>query len=132
MLVGVGFFVFCWFFWGVPVWFGRMGVVLFSFFTRRDGRRQGGGGARASAADTISAAAATHAPPIETKQRERTCASMPNSFWKMPKVPGPHTSCVISLSTCVHTFIPGATPPALPLCRARIFSVIVMARLTCC
>lgn len=48
----------------------------------------------------------------------------------MPKVPGPHTSCVMSLSTLVHTFIPGATL-ALSEWRARIFSVIVMAFLTC-
>jgi hypothetical protein len=90
----------------------------------------------------------------------------PNSFWKMPKVPGPHTSWVISLSTLVqmlspaaggqsttwvdlslwlltqqeslqllfpwrrHCCIPGLTEP-LSERLARIFSVMVMARLTC-
>ena len=48
----------------------------------------------------------------------------------MPKVPGPHTSCVISLSTLVQMFWPGATL-ALLLCRARIFSVSVCAFFTC-
>ena len=59
-----------------------------------------------------------------------TCAFSPNSRWKMPKVPGPHTSCVISLSTLVQMFCPGATL-ALLLCRARIFSVSVCAFFTC-
>jgi hypothetical protein len=48
----------------------------------------------------------------------------------MPKVPGPHTSCVISLSTLVQMFWPGATLRLL-LCRAKIFSVNVCAFFTC-
>lgn len=59
-----------------------------------------------------------------------TSASMPNSRWKMPKVPGPHTSCVSSLSTSVQMLSPGRTCP-LPECRARIFSVIVIGCFTC-
>ena len=47
----------------------------------------------------------------------------------MPKVPGPHTSCVMSTSTLTHTLSPGATW-LLPLARARIFSVIVIADIT--
>ncbi len=61
----------------------------------------------------------------------RTLALGPNSFWKMPNVPGPHTSCVMSLSTDVQMLSPGLTPPRLPDLFARIFSVIVSARLTC-
>jgi hypothetical protein len=72
-----------------------------------------------------------HLPPrLPFRAPRRTCALGPNSFWKMPKVPGPHTSCVISLSTLVQMLSPGATD-ALSLWLARIFSVMVMARLTC-
>ena len=48
----------------------------------------------------------------------------------MPKVPGPQTSCVISLSTLVQMFWPGTTR-VLSLCFARIFSVIVIGLFTC-
>ena len=64
-----------------------------------------------------------------TKARH-TCAFSPNSRWKMPNVPGPHTSCVMSLSTLVQMFCPGATC-VLSLCLARIFSVMVIAFFTC-
>ena len=54
-----------------------------------------------------------------------TSASSPNSLLNMPNVPGPQTSCVMSLSTRVQMFCPGTTVP-LSLCFARIFSVIVI------
>ena len=59
-----------------------------------------------------------------------TCAFSPNSLWKMPKVPGPQTSCVMSLSTFVQIFWPGTTL-MLSLCFARIFSVMVIGLFTC-
>ena len=49
----------------------------------------------------------------------------PKCFLKMPMVPGPQTSCVMSTSTSTQTFSPGTTLD-LPAARARIFSVIVM------
>src|SRR5215510_665689 len=61
-----------------------------------------------------------------TFSRSQTFAFGPNSFLNTPKVPGPHTSCVMSTSTLAQTFSPGATL-LLPLARARIFSVIVIA-----
>jgi len=75
-----------------------------------------------------------------TASGSHTLADSPNSFWKIPKVPGPHTSCVISLSTLVHTLSPGRTERAAEeveeeasesMWLERIFSVMVMARLTC-
>lgn len=75
-----------------------------------------------------------------TASGSHTRADSPNSFWKMPKVPGPHTSCVMSLSTFVQTLSPGLTDRAAEevleeasesMWLERIFSVIVMARLTC-
>ena len=75
-----------------------------------------------------------------TASGSHTLADSPNSFWKMPKVPGPHTSCVISLSTLVQTLSPGRTERAAEevleeasesMWLERIFSVMVMARLTC-
>jgi hypothetical protein len=48
----------------------------------------------------------------------------------MPNVPGPQTSCVMSLSTLVQMFCPGTTDVLL-LCFARIFSVMVKAFFTC-
>jgi hypothetical protein len=41
---------------------------------------------------------------VPAHRSRHTCAFSPNSFWKMPKVPGPHTSWVISLSTRVQMF----------------------------
>ena len=76
-----------------------------------------------------------------TASGSHTRADSPNSFWKIPNVPGPHTSCVISLSTLVHTLSPGRTERAADeveeeasesMWLERIFSVIVMARLTFC
>jgi hypothetical protein len=63
-------------------------------------------------------------------ERARTLAFSPNSFWKMPNVPGPHTSCVMSLSQSVQVLSPGRTED-LPDFLARIFSVMVIACLTC-
>src|SRR6185295_8412195 len=54
-----------------------------------------------------------------------TFASWPNSRLKMPIVPGPQTSWVISTSALTHTLSPGRTS-ALPEARARIFSVMVI------
>jgi len=48
----------------------------------------------------------------------------------MPKVPGPQTSCVSSLSTLVQMLAPGCSL-VLSECFARIFSVRVIACLTC-
>ncbi len=62
--------------------------------------------------------------------RYSTCAFSPNSLWKMPNVPGPQTSCVISLSTLVQMFWPGTTL-VLSLCLAKIFSVMVIGLFTC-
>src|SRR5262245_46270665 len=67
---------------------------------------------------------------ITTLSLSHTFASLPNSFLKTPKVPGPHTSCVMSTSTFTQTFSPGVTL-FLPLARARIFSVIVIADIAC-
>ena len=54
-----------------------------------------------------------------------TLASRPNSSWKMPIVPGPQTSWVMSTSTSHQTFSPGVTR-SRPAWAAKIFSVIVM------
>ena len=57
----------------------------------------------------------------------QTFAFSPNSFLKMPIVPGPQTSWVIWMSTSTQTFSPGATS-ARPAWAAMIFSVIVILR----
>src|SRR6266481_4542221 len=62
---------------------------------------------------------------ITTLFASHTFASLPNSRLKTPIVPGPHTSCVIRMSVFTHTLSPAATR-ALPLARARIFSVRVI------
>src|SRR5919202_1446308 len=62
---------------------------------------------------------------MTTFSRSQTRASVPKFFLKTPNVPGPQTSCVMSTSTFTQTFSPGATW-SRPLCRARIFSVIVI------
>ena len=66
---------------------------------------------------------------MTTRSGSHTFAFSPNSFWKMPNVPGPHTSCVISLSTVVQMLSPGRTEAA-SVWLARIFSVSVMGRVT--
>src|SRR6478735_3948015 len=62
---------------------------------------------------------------ITTRSRSHTFALRPNFSWKMPIVPGPHTSCVMRMSTSTHTLSLGLTW-LLPVCLARIFSVMVM------
>src|SRR3954468_8626175 len=64
---------------------------------------------------------------ITTLFESQTFASLPNSRLNTPMVPGPHTSWVISTSTFTQTLSPAATC-ALPLARARIFSVSVIIR----
>src|SRR6185437_3461809 len=58
--------------------------------------------------------------------RSQTLALGPNAFLKMPNVPGPQTSWVMSTSTFTQTFSHGSTR-SLREARARIFSVMVMA-----
>lgn len=65
-----------------------------------------------------------------TRSLSHTLAVGPNSRSKMPNVPGPHTSCVISLSTRVQMFSPGRTTADCAWL-ANIFSVSVMACFTC-
>ena len=62
---------------------------------------------------------------MTTRSRSQTFALRPNFSWKMPIVPGPQTSWVMRMSTFTQTFSPGITW-LLPLCLARIFSVMVM------
>src|ERR1700744_6370483 len=62
---------------------------------------------------------------ITTRFLSHTFALRPNFSWKMPIVPGPHTSWVMRMSTFTQTFSSGETR-LRPLCLARIFSVIVM------
>jgi hypothetical protein len=66
---------------------------------------------------------------MTTFSRSQTLASSPNSFLKMPMVPGPQTSCVMSTSMSTHTFSPGSSA-ARSDALARIFSVIVIAVFT--
>lgn len=58
-----------------------------------------------------------------------TSAFSPNSFWKTPKVPGPHTSCVRSLSARTQMFCPGLTSRESEWFD-MIFSVMVIALFT--
>src|SRR5262249_11014640 len=60
-----------------------------------------------------------------TLSRSQTLALWPKCCLKMPMVPGPQTSCVMSTSTSTQMFSPGAVAPR-PAARARIFSVIVI------
>src|SRR5262249_14908994 len=59
-----------------------------------------------------------------TLSRSQTLAFCPKCCLKMPMVPGPQTSCVMSTSTFTQMFSPGAAA-SRPAARARIFSVIV-------
>src|SRR5262249_53212574 len=62
---------------------------------------------------------------ITTLSRSQTLASLPKCCLKMPMVPGPQTSWVISTSTSVQTLSPARTASRLAW-RARIFSVKVI------
>src|SRR4029079_8128705 len=59
-----------------------------------------------------------------TLSRSQTLAFGPKCCLKMPMVPGPQTSCVMSTSTFTQMLSPGAVA-FRPAARARIFSVIV-------
>src|SRR5438876_12247250 len=64
---------------------------------------------------------------ITTLVRSQTLAVLPNSRWKTPMVPGPHTSWVMSTSVFTQTLSPAWTR-CLPAARARIFSVNVIRK----
>src|SRR6185437_2793361 len=62
---------------------------------------------------------------MTTFLRSHTLASLPKCCLKMPMVPGPQTSCVMSTSTSTQMLSPGWTA-SRPAWRARIFSVKVI------
>src|SRR5690242_7300762 len=62
---------------------------------------------------------------MTTFSGSQTRAPAPKCCLKMPIVPGPHTSCVIRISTSTQILSPGPTR-SRPACRARICSVNVI------